>query len=67
MLGGGHIVYRVYLSTGAIVMVADHDVSRLRDAQRAGAQLVECSGAVNGQASTLVRINPQHVALLEKV
>jgi hypothetical protein len=61
-------MYRVHLTTGATVSVADLHADQLRDAMKAQVpQLVQVPGSVNGGSTTSVRINPMQVALLERL
>ncbi len=60
-------MFRVHLSTGVIVKVADHEAAKLQSVDPSSHHLVECMGSVNDHAPQAIRINPKHIALLEKM
>jgi hypothetical protein len=60
-------MYRIHLSSGVIVKVADHEAAKLRDANSGSSTLIECTGSVNDLSPKTVRINPSQIVLMEKV
>jgi hypothetical protein len=61
-------MYKLHLSTGVTVTIADVFALQIRDAmQGSSARLISVTGSVSDRSSTTLQINPQQVVLLERL